>query len=97
MSLYNCDHCGERWATHGTICNMGVQGSFAASPGYALTVTLREQGGWWTAICPELMVSGMGDDPQKAMEAVGRSIRSTLLTGDRQGHIGALNGRGTDA
>lgn len=52
-----------------------------------LTVTLRGQGGWWTAICPELMVSGMGSSPMRAMEAVGRSIESTLWVLVSKGHI----------
>lgn len=49
-----------------------------------LTVTLRAQGGWWTAICIELDVSGMGSGPLEAMEAVGRSIYSTLRARERK-------------
>lgn len=42
------------------------------------TVQVSEIGGWWSAICPELCVSGMGSTKEEAVENVTRSMRSTL-------------------
>ena len=35
-------------------------------------------GGWWSAICPQLVVSGFGPSRAEAIEAVIVSMRSTL-------------------
>ena len=42
------------------------------------TVQVKTSGGWWAAICPELVVSGFGGSKRKAIEAVTISIRSSL-------------------
>lgn len=44
----------------------------------SFTIHVSEIGGWWSAICPELGVSGFGSSKKEAIEAVVISMRSTL-------------------
>lgn len=43
-----------------------------------LTIRVDTQTDWVAAVCPELMVSGFGRNIAEALEAVGRSMQSTL-------------------
>lgn len=42
------------------------------------TVVVEELGGWWSAVCPELNVSGFGPSKEQALDAVSISMHSTL-------------------
>lgn len=42
------------------------------------TIKVKNLDGWWSAFCAELHVSGFGGSKQEAIDAVVRSIRSTL-------------------
>jgi len=42
------------------------------------TIVVKNLDGWWSACCEELCVSGFGTSEQEAIDAVVRSIRSTL-------------------
>lgn len=42
------------------------------------TIVVKNLDGWWSAVCPELCVSGFGNSKQEAIEALARSIQSTL-------------------
>ena len=44
----------------------------------AYTVQVAEIDGRWSAVCPELCVSGFGRSRKKAMDALLRSMSSTL-------------------
>lgn len=42
------------------------------------TVVVKNLDGWWSAVCPELGVSGFGHSRDEAISAVARSMQSTL-------------------
>jgi hypothetical protein len=42
------------------------------------TIFLGDTGGWWSAICPELQVSGLGESKADAIASITVSIRSRL-------------------
>lgn len=42
------------------------------------TIIVKNLDGWWSAVCKELCVSGFGPSEDEAINAVARSIRSTL-------------------
>lgn len=41
-------------------------------------VIVKNLDGWWSAVCPELAVSGFGRSKTEAIQAVVRSMQSTL-------------------
>ena len=42
------------------------------------TIIVKNLDGWWSAVCKELCVSGFGPSEEEAIDAVARSVRSTL-------------------
>lgn len=42
------------------------------------TIEVEESGGWWVAICPQLMVSGMGATKRAALAHCVMAMSSTL-------------------
>ena len=62
------------------------------------TIQTRSMDSWWSAVCPELCVSGFGNSEQEAVAAVQRAMRTTLAAQAKVGkkthhtssHAGAL-------
>jgi hypothetical protein len=46
----------------------------------SLDVLIICQNGWWSAICPQLEISGFGDTEEEAKRAFERSFTSTMLS-----------------
>lgn len=53
--------------------------TLAKPAGKPFTILVKNLDGWWSAVCPELCVSGFGKNKTAAIESVARAMRSTLL------------------
>jgi hypothetical protein len=42
------------------------------------SIHVKKLDGWYSAVCPELCVSGFGESKEKAVDSVVRAMRSTL-------------------
>ena len=42
------------------------------------TLVVKNMDGWWSAVCPELLVSGFGPSKEEAILSVARSMESKL-------------------
>jgi hypothetical protein len=42
------------------------------------TIIVKNLDGWWSAVCPQLCVSGFGNSEKEAINALIRSMQSTL-------------------
>ena len=43
------------------------------------TIIVKNLDSWWSAVCPELCVSGFGKSKQEAIDSLVTAMRSTLM------------------